>query len=364
MAVFLACLLLWLFALVLAGATVRLTGSGMSIPDWPLIQYGPGQRSILPPFSESAWQTVYDTYHREYIHKVSPGLFKTMEKFKQEFWTEYSHRAIAKLYGFPLLAMLILTYSIPVIRRRIGVLMGASFLLLIAQVILGGLVVLNHTPVLKVAIHLVTAFTYVGLMVWMILKLLRPVDASGFTPRGWFMGWAWGVALICLLQIFTGGLMAKSDAGRHFNTWPLLGETLIPPSRALWQEVHNPAIRNFVENIVLIQFVHRWLAFGVLLGVICLIGVLLRQPLSLPGRYALRGVLGVITLQIILGILTLLNGVPYYLAIVHHGTGLVLFLMLVVLAFEARYNPAMSLSTAEIQRRREVGLGVEAPRLS
>src|SRR5690606_16391596 len=110
--------MVWLFALVLVGATVRLTGSGMSIPDWPFIQYGPDQRSILPPFSESAWQTVYDTYHREYIHVVTPGLYKTMEVFKREFWTEYSHRAIAKLYGFPLLAMLILTYAIPAIRRR------------------------------------------------------------------------------------------------------------------------------------------------------------------------------------------------------------------------------------------------------
>jgi cytochrome c oxidase assembly protein subunit 15 len=361
MAIFLSCLLVWIFALVLAGATVRLTGSGMSIPDWPLIQYGESERSILPPFSESAWQTVYDTYHREYIHKVTPGLNKTMEKFKQEFWTEYTHRAIAKLYGFPLIAMILITALVPVIRRRIGWLMLASVIVLVSQIVLGGFVVLTHTPVLKVATHLVTAFTYTALILWMILKLLRPVNASAIIARPRFSVWAWGVAMLCLLQIFTGGFMAKSGAGLHYNTWPRLGETFIPPADAMWSHAYNPAVLNFVENIVLIQFIHRWLAFMVLAGIVGVVAVFVRQPLTQPGRWALRGVLAVVTLQIILGILTLLNGVPYWLAITHHGTGLVL---LIVLAFEARYNPALAMSRAEAARRREIGLGVETARVS
>ncbi|MBK6911032.1 MAG: COX15/CtaA family protein, partial [bacterium] len=47
--------------LMLWGGFVRISGSGLSIPDWPLIN-----GSLLPPFSETGWQAVFDDYKTAY----------------------------------------------------------------------------------------------------------------------------------------------------------------------------------------------------------------------------------------------------------------------------------------------------------
>ena len=61
------------------------------------------------------------------------------------------------------------------------------------------------------------------------------------------------------------------DAGFAFNTWPKMGEDWYPAG-ADWMQ---PALRNFADNPVTVQFVHRWLAFvvagfAVALGLRCL----------------------------------------------------------------------------------------------
>ena len=63
--------------LVIIGGTVRLSGSGLSIPEWPIIN-----GSLLPPVTESQWEAVYITYHRmiegvdvdRVYHEEQPGI--------------------------------------------------------------------------------------------------------------------------------------------------------------------------------------------------------------------------------------------------------------------------------------------------
>jgi len=358
-------LLVWLFALVVAGGTVRLTGSGMSIPDWPIIYQGPNKTkgSLLPPFGESSWKTVYQTFHQEYYHIHSPGEYIPMARFKREFWTEYTHRLLAKTFGIPFLVIIIQCFRIPSVRRKVGRLLGFAIFTLAAQATLGGTVVKQHTPALLVSFHLVTAFIFVSLIVWMALKLARNPD-DPLPPRPAIISsFAWLTTAVVLVQIFLGGLMAKSGAGRiaALATWPKMGDDWIP-THVLWDE--SLGMANLISNQVLIQVLHRWFAFVAAAFVIALIARLFLMPLSRGGRLAIRALAFVLVFQILLGILTLLNQVPLLLGLLHLTTGLVMFELLVVLVFETRTNALLAEAEKRAVQETEHGIEAEPARLS
>ena len=337
-------MLVWLFCLVVVGGLVRLTHSGMSIPDWPVIYYGPEQTkpSILPPFSEASWQQAYNTYYQEVVLRPNSEYGeRSMGQFKREFWTEWGHRGLAKGFAILYLAVLIQTWRKKALRERIFGLLLTAGLILFFQIVLGGVVVRKHTPALYVSFHLTTAFIFVAMVAWSALKIARPYEAPKPPKAPALTKLAWAVAIICLVQVFSGGIVANTKAGLHYNTWPAIGETIIPPLSVLWSDIYEPVIRNFVDNIVLVQFIHRWLAFGVAAMVFVLAGVLFMKPLSTPGRWAVRAVVFTVGFQILLGIYTLLEGIPVVPAALHLGTGLVLFVLLISLVFEVRHNNAI-----------------------
>lgn len=336
-------LLGWVLCIVIAGGTVRLTGSGMSIPDWPIIYYGPDatRGSILPPFGQDAWQTVHTTYHAEYLHKLDPPRNVAMPRFKIEFYIEYAHRALVKMFGLPYLALLGASLVLPALRRRIRGVMIASGAVLFTQIVLGGEVVLNHTPPPLVAIHLTTAFIFSALLVWAALRLARDGEERAPAPP-LVTRWVWALLIIAVIQVYTGGVMAKTDAARlqHLATWPKMGTQWIP-ANALWLDTIQPAIYNFFENEVLVQFTHRWWALAVAIASVAVIIRLFRSPLSPAGRWTLRGLAFVLVAQILVGILTLLHMVPLSLGLLHLGTGFVFFLLIVALLYEVRTNNAI-----------------------
>jgi cytochrome c oxidase assembly protein subunit 15 len=113
-----------------------------------------------------------------------------------------------------------------------------------------------------------------------------------------------------------GAYVAGLDAGYAFNTWPLMGETFYPAG-AEWME---PALRNFADNPVTVQFVHRWLAF-----VVAGLAVALAVRAWLRGlRIEAAALIGAITAQITLGILTILSGVQIDIAVAHQGMAVML----------------------------------------
>jgi cytochrome c oxidase assembly protein subunit 15 len=347
-------LLAWLFAIALVGAGVRLTGSGMSIPDWPIIYYGPDgtKGSILPPFTQSGWETVLLTYHEQYLWPraaMPEGVLMPMGQFQREFLTEYAHRALVKVFGLLYLAAVAFALWKPRLRRKVAPLLIGAGLVLVAQIVLGGAVVRKHTPQLLVAFHLSTAVVFISMVVYATLKLLRrPEDAlPPSVPRLAVV--VWMVLGVALIQFFTGGVMAKTQAARvqQLATWPMMGEQLVPPAEVLWDDLISPPIANLVENVWLIQFVHRWWAFALVGAVLWMAMRLVGKPLSASGRWALRGAVFVLALQVLLGILTLLHMVPISLGLAHLGTGLVLFLLLVVLLYEVRTSSAIHLLEQE-----------------
>jgi cytochrome c oxidase assembly protein subunit 15 len=144
---------------------------------------------------------------------------------------------------------------------------------------------------------------------------------------------------VVVVQIFSGGLMAGSMAGFMWQSWPLMGDYLVPPG--LMAE-NMGFIRNFVENKVMIQFFHRWFAFATLAVVLVLVARAMTVRVSPVARWALRAVASVTVLQIIVGIVTLLTGVQTHAALTHQAIGLVLMLNVLVVVYETAGHPVVA----------------------
>lgn len=331
------------FIIVTLGGYVRLSGSGLAIPEWPFFTVSQtldesgkviaSQKSIFPPTTEEGWEILKAIFVRE-IPGFEAGI--AMSEFKRMFYIEWGHRAVAKLIGLVYLALMAVTYATP-LRSRIGGLVGAGFVLLILQATLGGIAVWLHLDPVKVSLHLVNAFFFTSVLVWALLKLVHP---STLPKATWnpVVTTAWVVYSICIIQLFSGGLMAGSHAGYTMNTWPRMGDQWVAPG--VWDAQQN-SYYNFTQNIVFIQFFHRWFAFVVVGAVVYMALRTAYVEVSKVGRWALRVAPAIVVLQVILGIFTLLKGVNPHLALTHQSVGLVLLLSVLVVAYEARFHPVL-----------------------
>jgi heme a synthase len=326
--------------LILWGGLVRLTGSGLSIPEWPIIN-----GSLLPPFTTAGWETVYRTFYTETHSAQTPPPIDIIElgKFQRMFAIEYFHRFLAAAVGIVFLAIFLRARILPDVWKLTKRRMIAAGVMLIVQAGLGGLVVKFGLPSAAIALHLGTAFLLLSLLLWTALELVRagePIIAERKKLRG--LGWA--ATHTVLLQVMSGGLVAGTGAGLLLNTWPKMGAYWTPPAALLWNDWYSPAIMNLFQNQILIQFVHRWLAFIAAGVVIALVLRTISLPLTTRGRLALRAVASILVLQILLGIGNLLMKVPFGMALAHLATGLLLFVTLLVITHELVYAPTPEIS--------------------
>ncbi|OGG03516.1 MAG: hypothetical protein A3F83_09170 [Candidatus Glassbacteria bacterium RIFCSPLOWO2_12_FULL_58_11] len=330
----------FVFLLVIVGGAVRLSGSGLSIPEWPLIN-----GSLLPPLSEQSWEAVYKTYHREIIGVEVQGLEANPEtgaipagQFKVMFWTEYCHRFVAALFGLLFLWVFIKVLRDTEARKKYGLLMVFALCLLLTQAILGGMVVKYDLPAALVTVHLGVAFIFFAILFWTGLAILYPGSLQSNPKNRTFTRTGLVAGVVVFTQVLTGGMVAGTQAGFHLNTWPLIGDYLIPPLNLLWSAAYKPGLANLLYNKLLLQFIHRWWAFAAAGLVIYLVVLSLRIRVGERARLGLRSLAALIVLQLILGVLTLLLQVPAILAVTHLATAMLLFELLILVTHEFRYH--------------------------
>ncbi len=328
--------------LIFVGGVVRLSGSGLSIPEWPLIQ-----GSLLPPLSDKGWLAVYQTYYRQ-IHGLEVSGpqdsahtdLMSLRRFKQMFAIEYLHRLLAALVGIVFLVLLLQAMRSPPLRHEIGARLWGMLILLVVQAVLGGIVVKLDLRAEFVALHLGLAFAFFGLILWTSLMLFLPLQTAQARGPLWPYRLSWLALLLVYSQIISGGLVAASHAGYLYNTWPTMAGEWIPAWEQLWAENTQPIILNFFKNPLLIQFFHRWWAFVAAAAVFALLLATLRLPLSHRARFGLRALGSIVILQLVLGITTLVTRVSLSFAISHLMVGLILFALLVFLTYELKGHAA------------------------
>ena len=141
-----------------------------------------------------------------------------------------------------------------------------------------------------------------------------------------------GLVILLSLQIVYGAVTAGLRAGLGFNTYPLMGQQLLADAATTIQ----PLWINFFENGAMVQFIHRWLGFTVLLSMAGVLIMAFIQSTSKRLRQAVTVTLSLVAVQFLLGVLTLINYVPLYLALAHQVFACIVLLSMVYLLYIVR----------------------------
>jgi cytochrome c oxidase assembly protein subunit 15 len=304
-----------LLTLIVGGAT-RLTESGLSIVEWKPVT------GVLPPLSQAEWDAEFTKYraipqYRELNRGMSLGAFKTI------YWWEWSHRLLARLTGavflLPLLFFLWRGAIPPGLRLRLWTIFGAGAALgavgwwMVSSGLTQGVSVSQY----RLAFHLTLATAIYAAILWTARQLAdRPPSEA---PARLRFG-ALALAALLLFQIYLGALVAGLDAGLVFNTWPLIDGAFVPSAERLW--FIQPAWRNLFENTLTVQFNHRIVAYAIWILAILHACDARRTRVGQGGALTLAGA---ITLQAVLGIVTLLHQAPLPLALAHQVLAILVF---------------------------------------
>ncbi len=332
---------IWLFTvcffiamMVVFGGYVRLTRSGLSIVEWQVVT------GIIPPLGQEAWQAEFELYQQtpEY-QKVNAGM--SLVAYKAIYYREYFHRMLGRLTGLiyvvPLLIFLF-RGIIPRRKRNIYLLIGLLFALqgfMGWYMVKSGLIdqpAVNHY---RLTSHLLIALLLMGLCFWNALDhaLGTPATKRASVKSMLFI-LSMSLIVIIVIQISYGGLVAGLKAGYVSDTFPLIFGYLIPPGLLSMLE---PWYTNLIDNMVTVHFVHRWLAFGVLVvaGVLYYCGH--RARCARPVQIGAVAEITLVSFQILLGLGIIIWHVPLSLALIHQ---IVAFMLFVVALFINHRLPA------------------------
>lgn len=339
--------LMFLFALVVAmivvGGLTRLTDSGLSITEWRPVT------GAVPPLSEADWQSEFEKYKQIDQWRIE-NQWMQLEDFKQIYWWEWGHRQLGRIMGLIWaigFAGFWIAGKIPTgwagrlaLPGLLGGVQGGIGWWMVASGVTQG-EGMTAVASYRLAVHLGLAFVILGFLAWYILQLGRPERELMQARRAKetkIFGLSTGLLHFAFLQILLGALVAGIDAGRSYTDWPLMGGQVIPPDPLLLE----PVWKNFFENPGLVQFVHRvcgylLLAFGV---VVWLRG---RASAHRATRFAYNLVMAVLSLQIVLGILTVLYAAPWQAAILHQLAAVLLWTVILRARFLAGYPISTSI---------------------
>ncbi len=181
-----------------------------------------------------------------------------------------------------------------------------------------GLVDIPRVSQYRLTAHLVAAFTIYAYMFWVALSLCYP--ATPGQRHAWF-GKALALTTLTSVTIFSGGFVAGLRAGKIYNTFPMMGDSWVPPGLMAL----DPFWRNFFDNMVTVQFNHRVLAITTLIAIVVFWIKSRSAPIPPRTRLAVNALLATGLLQVTLGITTLLMSVPIVLGAAHQGVALLLF---------------------------------------
>jgi len=315
------------FMTAAVGGATRLTGSGLSIVEWrPVV-------GAVPPLSEPAWHVEFAKYKTiPQYQELNRGM--SLEEFKFIYWWEWGHRLLGRLIGvvflLPFLWFLWQSWIKPELRLRLWAIFGlGAFQGAVGWwMVSSGLADRVSVSQYRLAFHLALACAIFAMLLWTAqrLKPREPADAEAGPPP--IRRSAMLLVVLVLVQIYLGALVAGSRAGLAYNTWPLIDGALVPELSSLFFE--RPWWRNFFENALMVQFNHRMVAYALWLAAIVHAVCVLRRLDEPNGMFGAVILACAVTVQAVLGIMTLVYHVPLGLALVHQAMAVVTLAIAVV----------------------------------
>ncbi len=274
------------YGLIVLGSTVRATDSGLSCPDWPLC-YG----AAVPTFD-------------------------------MNIFLEWFHRLCALGLGVVMIAAIVKLAKNKAMRQALGKQIAAASVLLLIQIVLGGLTVLHLLNPKIVNAHLSNAMLFFTVLLWMAFRArllggdirIHPEAKVGSGVKKVFYAAAVGL----FLQIGLGGMVSSNYAGLACPDFPTCFGSWVPA-------LHFPMV---------IQMLHRGIAFALFAGSIGLAyhaGKIELPPLA---RLAARMLPALIALQILLGMVNVFMALPVWASVAHLANATLMFALMVLGSLE------------------------------
>lgn len=312
------CFLIYL--MVVIGGITRLTHSGLSMVEWnPIL-------GSMPPMSDADWKIPFEKYQQTPEYHLINNQF-SLEEFKSIYWWEYIHRFLGRSIGvvflIPFFYFLAKKRFDKPLLKKMGVLLalGAFQGVLGWYMVYSGLQKEPHVSHYRLAAHLVSAFTVFGFTFWYALDLAYP-KAIELTPQIKVVKRLSVIMfVIIVLQIIYGAFVAGLKAGLFYNTFPKMGIRFIPETVTSF----DPFYKNAIENPAGVQFIHRSVAYIVLIIVLYVWESSRKLNMTVLQRRASNLMLGVVFAQFILGVITILYAVPVTLGVLHQTGAFFLF---------------------------------------
>ena len=329
------------------GGITRLTGSGLSITEWDVVT------GSLPPMSDAAWQVLFEKYKTTPQFQLLNFDF-TISNFKFIFFWEWFHRlwarSIGLVFAFGFIYFLVKKYFQPkmvkplLVLFLLGALQGVIGWIMVASGLEGDAVYVKPT---RLALHFIFALGLLCYTYWFALSLtVHPIrrnsgndDASNKIST--IRNFAWLILLILFFQLIYGALMAGHKAANVASTWPTINGEWMPSSLIQGSNF----FLNAINNTIWIHFVHRGLAYLLLVLIIVWSLRLLKlqgNPFWVRARIA---PVILVFIQVLLGIFTVLSSVHIipgvwagfeWLAQLHQLVGMLLLLSVINILYATK----------------------------
>lgn len=333
---------------IVLGGITRLTGSGLSITEWEVVT------GALPPLSEESWMQEFEKYRETPQFQLLNSEF-SLADFKFIYFWEWFHRLWARLIGLVFAVGFIFFLIRGYFRKDfvkplmilflLGGLQGFVGWIMVASGLEGDAVYVKPT---RLALHFILALGLLSYTFWFYLRLTDTGQVKGTNKA--LRQFVVVMVVLLVIQLMYGALMAGHKAASAAATWPTINGYLLNPP-GLYQASHG--FLNLIDNKIMVHFVHRGLAY-VLLILGLFVHIKFQRKAAIDSRlyrsrYWLPGVLG---LQVLLGILSVLSstaivpnqwGLFEWMAQLHQLTGMVLLLVVVNLLYltGGGKNPAL-----------------------
>lgn len=324
--IWISSLTILVFLIIMIGGLTRLTESGLSMVNWQPVL------GTIPPLTELAWIKVFNEYKLTPEYQIVNTSI-SLENFKFIFWWEWFHRFFARCIGIVFIIPLV--YFIITKKLSVELIITLLFVFIFGlfQAVIGWWMVksgLNDNPYVsayRLAFHLSNALIIFCILFWLTLSLFYGKEKKQHLQK--IIQHLFHISLFLIfITIISGSFMAGTDAGKSYNTFPLMNGQLFPEGYYL----SDYGWKNIFENTIAINFNHRWLAIFTFVFITIIISYLLTLKKNEYNKFSLFLVLIFLFLQVFLGILTLIQEVPISYAIMHQ-TNAVLLLASMLFAY-------------------------------
>jgi len=312
---------IWLISLtffvgliIVVGGLTRLTDSGLSITEWELF------KGVLPPTNSDDWIKYFESY------KLIPQFSllnsnMNLEEFKFIFLWEYAHRLLARFIGLFFIIPFLFFIFINVLTKKLILQLLNIFILILIQGSVGwymvksGLTENTSVSHYRLAIHLFIAFSILSSLIWLFLNSFNKTKKIFFQFNYNYI-YLKLLLILLFVQIILGAFVSGLDAGRIYQTWPLMNDGYFP------NDILLNNFFNFNEPGV-VQFFHRNIAYLIFfLSVYLGFKIFKRKEFNLYNNFLIYFL--IIFVQILLGILVLISGLNIFIASMHQVSSIFL----------------------------------------